>query len=103
MQWPRDQNCQTINRFMLEIRPSCEHCDKALPANSEQAFICTYECTFCNDCVHGVLREVCPNCGGNFSLRPIRPKNQLDKHPASTKRVYKPVDLKAHYKKHNLV
>ena len=58
---------------MLELRPSCECCDKALPPAAADAMICTYECTFCRDCVENRLKGVCPNCGGNFSPRPIRP------------------------------
>lgn len=58
---------------MLELRPNCELCDRDLPPESTDARICTYECTFCARCVEEVLRDVCPNCGGNFSPRPIRP------------------------------
>lgn len=76
---------------MLELRPSCENCNKLLPPESKNAMICTYECTFCTDCVNDVLKNVCPNCGGGFEKRPIRPENMLLKHPASTKVVYKPV------------
>jgi hypothetical protein len=74
---------------MLELRPNCERCDRDLPPESADAWICTYECTFCADCVDGPLAGVCPNCGGNFVPRPIRPANMLAKHPASTKRVLK--------------
>ncbi len=87
---------------MLELRPSCEHCDKALPPHSEDAMICSFECTFCRSCVEDVLFNVCPNCGGGFSPRPIRPSRNLrnnsclENHPASTRIVYKPVDLEAH-------
>lgn len=84
---------------MLELRPSCEHCNKALPFNSREAMVCTFECTFCKDCVDNVLLKVCPNCGGGFEKRPIRPVQLLKKYPASIKQVYKPVDLDAHYKK----
>jgi len=52
--------------------------------------ICTYECTFCVACVETVLHGRCPNCGGNFTKRPIRPPEKLIKHPASTKRKHKP-------------
>ena len=83
---------------MLEIRPSCEHCDKALPYDAEDAMICTFECTFCLDCVENVLLHICPNCGGGFEKRPIRPANLLEKYPVSTKRVYKPVDVEKHLK-----
>ena len=73
---------------MLELRPNCECCDKDLPPDSSQARICTYECTFCADCVDTRLHGICPNCGGNFAARPIRPPHMLLKHPASTVRVY---------------
>lgn len=72
---------------MLELRPNCECCDKDLPPDAPDAMICTYECTWCRDCVQTVLRGVCPNCGGGFVPRPIRPPAQLLKHPASTTRV----------------
>ena len=75
---------------MLEIRPNCEHCDKDLPNQSEEAVICTFECTFCEECATEVFKNVCPNCGGNFTKRPIRPKKLLEKYPASTVRVFKP-------------
>ncbi|WP_299024506.1 DUF1272 domain-containing protein [uncultured Sulfitobacter sp.] len=77
---------------MLELRPNCEMCDCDLPANSTQARICSYECTFCADCVDTVLRDVCPNCGGGFVPRPVRPATAhrhgtgLRHHPAGTKR-----------------
>ena len=76
----------------LELRPNCEHCDVDLPPNSNAARICTYECTFCATCVDTVFFDVCPNCGGGFTPRPIRPVNEwrpglsLAKHPASTVR-----------------
>ena len=59
---------------MLKIRPNCECCDKDLAPNSTEAMICSYECTFCMTCVNQVLENVCPNCGGDFVARPIRPK-----------------------------
>ncbi len=73
------------------MRSSCEHCDKALGNESEEAMICTFECTFCQDCVHTILHNVCPNCGGGFEKRPTRPVAYLKKYPVSTKKVYKPV------------
>jgi hypothetical protein len=75
---------------MLELRPNCECCDRDLPPSSGEAFICSFECTFCGDCVVNVLRGVCPNCAGNFVPRPIRPAHELVTSPASTKRVFKP-------------
>ena len=58
---------------MLELRPNCEACDRDLPPESEEARICSYECTFCAGCVETLLANVCPNCGGGFVPRPIRP------------------------------
>ncbi len=89
---------------MLEIRPTCEHCNRPLPAASLEARICTYECTFCASCVDNVLANVCPNCGGGFVARPIRPSrnwkgdNYLGKDPASTKINHRPVDPVVHAK-----
>ena len=74
---------------MLDLRPNCECCDRDLPADSAEARICTFECTFCADCADNVLGGVCPNCGGNFTVRPIRPAAMLARYPASTKRVVK--------------
>ncbi len=87
---------------MLELRPTCEHCNKALPPASLEARICSYECTFCADCVEDVLGNVCPNCGGGFTARPIRPTrnwkddNYLGKDPASTRVKHRPVDPAFH-------
>lgn len=75
---------------MLELRPNCERCDRDLPPDSPEAMICTYECTFCTDCVEHKLGGVCPNCGGNFERRPIRPPEKLQKDPPSTVRVFDP-------------
>jgi hypothetical protein len=77
----------------LELRPNCEYCDKDLPPDAIEARICTFECTFCADCVERHLRNVCPNCGGGFAPRPIRPAREwrpglsVTKRPASTTRV----------------
>ncbi|MER8983666.1 DUF1272 domain-containing protein [Mesorhizobium sp. C386A] len=64
---------------MLELRPNCEWCDRDLPPGSPEARICTYECTYCAECVATVLHDVCPSCGGNFSARPIRPGREWRK------------------------
>jgi len=70
---------------MLELRPNCEGCDKDLPPAAEDAMICTFECTFCRDCVETMLAGRCPNCGGGF-----RPAALLEKYPPSATRVFKP-------------
>ena len=77
---------------MLELRPTCENCDRPLPPNSTEAMICTFECTFCAECVETVLANVCPNCGGGFAPRPIRPATKLGTYPASTTAHHRPVD-----------
>lgn len=86
---------------MLQLRPTCEHCNVALPPASTHARICSYECTFCAGCVDDVLRNVCPNCGGGFVPRPIRPArpwvggNHLGAHPACAEIRHRPVDIAA--------
>jgi hypothetical protein len=72
---------------MLDMRPNCECCDKDLPADSNDAFICTFECTFCSLCAESKLNYQCPNCAGNLVERPLRPAELLIKYPASTERV----------------
>lgn len=71
---------------MLDMRPDCERCGRDLPPVSEDARICSFECTFCSDCVDGPLGGVCPNCGGDFRPRPTRAVHLLDKYPVSTVR-----------------
>ena len=75
------------DRPVLELRPNCECCDKDLAPTADDAMICTFECTFCRDCVEVRLGGVCPNCDGGFTPRPIRPAAALARHPASTVRV----------------
>jgi uncharacterized protein len=61
---------------MLALRPNCELCDVDLPPRAAIARICSYECTFCADCVESILHDVCPNCGGGFVPRPVRPQQE---------------------------
>jgi len=75
---------------MLKLRPNCECCDRDLPPDSEDACICTFECTFCRECVSTVLKGICPNCSGELLRRPRRPAAKLAKFPASTERIFKP-------------
>ena len=73
---------------MLELRPNCERCDRDLPPDSTKAMICSFECTFCAECVAGPLGGRCPNCGGELTRRPRRPADTLERFPASTTRVH---------------
>ncbi|MEO5863268.1 MAG: DUF1272 domain-containing protein [Burkholderiales bacterium] len=75
---------------MLILKPSCECCDKNLPPESFEAMICSFECTFCRDCVEQRLKGRCPNCGGELVRRPVRPPDRLAKYPASSERNYRP-------------
>jgi hypothetical protein len=87
---------------MLELRPTCENCNKPLPPDSTEARICSFECTFCASCVDDVLSNVCPNCGGGFCPRPIRPATAwkgeayLGKRPPSTQVHHRAVNAAAH-------
>jgi hypothetical protein len=78
---------------MLEIRQCCENCGKGLPNHSNEAMICTYECTFCFHCVENILENVCPNCGGGFEKRPTRPNSQLGKFPLRNDKVFRPIEF----------
>ena len=86
----------------LQLRPTCEHCNKLLPPDSLEAMICSFECTFCRTCVEQVLTNVCPNCGGGFCARPVRPKTNwkdntyLGTRPATTAVMHSPVVLTIH-------
>ena len=91
---------------MLELRPNCELCDRNQPPQSKDARICSYECTYCADCVEQ-LCNVCPTCGGGFAPRPIRPQRAyraelklgLGNHPAGSQRhhsKFTPEDIAAH-------
>jgi len=75
---------------MLELRPSCECCDKELPPHSTEARICSFECTFCAACAEGTLSGFCPNCGGELVSRPRRPASKLASSPPSSRRIHNP-------------
>ena len=85
----------------LELRPNCELCDNDLPPHSPDARMCSYECTYCAQCVETVLHNVCPTCGGNFVPRPFRPEKSwrpeeklgLLNHPASQTRQHSPYTM----------
>ena len=74
---------------MLVLRPNCERCDCDLAPHGDEAFICSFECTFCRSCAEDILGGICPNCGGKLLLRPSRSGSMLEKYPASSERVLK--------------
>ena len=92
--WPSLQ--RTRRTMALQLRPNCEYCDKDLPPNAVDARICSYECTFCADCVENKLHNVCPNCGGGFERRPIRPATERRPGVCVTKQL--PSDKRVHLK-----
>ncbi|WP_423852627.1 DUF1272 domain-containing protein [Aeromicrobium sp.] len=81
---------------MLDIRPSCECCDRDLDPTARGVLICSYECTWCRTCAEEVLRGTCPNCGGELVRRPVPSPARLVAHPPSTTRVFNPDCLAAH-------
>jgi uncharacterized protein len=72
---------------MLQLRPNCECCDRDLAPDAQDAYICSFECTFCRDCTDNRLHGICPNCSGELLPRPRRPAASLTRYPASTERV----------------
>jgi uncharacterized protein len=54
----------------LEMKKECEKCGRSLAVDAE-AFICSYECTFCRECAKQ-MDFVCPNCAGELVDRPPR-------------------------------
>lgn len=72
---------------MLELRPCCECCAADLPGDSHDAYICSFECTFCRACAQQQLKGRCPNCAGELVARPARVGAALARNPSSTRRV----------------
>jgi hypothetical protein len=56
---------------MLEMKADCERCHRPLPADSTDALICSYECTWCVECADEMSHR-CPNCNGELVRRPAR-------------------------------
>ncbi|MEM8712262.1 MAG: DUF1272 domain-containing protein [Planctomycetota bacterium] len=72
---------------MLEMKTSCEGCSTPLPPDESGAWICSYECTFCDGCADEYAdecRRTCPNCGGVLTRRPTRiPRPKADDAPTT--------------------
>jgi len=75
---------------MLQLRPNCECCNRDLSGDSDAAYICSFECTFCTRCAIETLDGTCPNCAGELVRRPRRTPEKLLQHPASVERIFKP-------------
>ena len=75
---------------MLDMRPNCECCGRDLVADESDAFICSFECTFCESCTRVRLAGTCPNCGGELVHRPTRNRELWDRFPPSRERIQKP-------------
>lgn len=75
---------------MLTLRPNCECCNEDLAGDSDAAYICSFECTFCAHCAIATLACQCPTCAGELVRRPRRAPAKLEKYPASVERVFKP-------------
>ncbi len=60
---------------MLKMKPQCEKCGASTPPVGV-AYICSFECTFCEPCATE-MKAVCPNCNGNLVLRPKRTRNPV--------------------------
>src|ERR1700730_5411867 len=76
----------------LEMKDRCEKCGQRISSDSE-AYICSYECTFCSVCT-SQMSNFCPNCGGELVRRPNRgnlgPANSNGANPITppSKRVW---------------
>jgi hypothetical protein len=66
-----DRRSPVRRAMALEMRTPCEKCGTAELPTDADAFICTYECTFCAPCTRA-MDGVCPNCGGELVPRPRR-------------------------------
>src|SRR5947209_13322986 len=56
--------------MQLEMKTRCEKCKRDLRPNDD-AYICSYECTFCGVC-NADAKSVCPHCSGELIRRPRR-------------------------------
>ena len=70
--------------MILDMCPDCHSCGRELPPGTSEAWICSFECTFCTECAQERLGGICPNCGGNLERRPTREAKWLEKYPPSS-------------------
>ncbi len=69
---------------MLKMKSLCEKCNAALALDA-QAYICSYECTFCPECTDA-MSHICPNCDGELVRRPTRTRGIIDVATSQIKR-----------------
>jgi len=61
---------------MLKMKSECEKCRAKTPLDGV-AYICSFECNFCESCSM-VMNGICPNCSGELLRRPQRVKKPTD-------------------------
>ncbi len=61
---------------MLKMKSACEKCGASLPLDGT-AYICSFECTFCETCTQA-MDATCPNCEGELLRRPCRVRKALE-------------------------
>jgi len=59
---------------MLKMKAVCERCGAGVPLDGPGAYICSFECTFCEACTTS-MSAVCPNCRGELVRRPARTRS----------------------------
>lgn len=60
---------------MLKMKDKCEKCGTPTGL-TDMAFICSFECTFCEACTKS-MACICPNCSGELVRRPLRVKSPI--------------------------
>lgn len=60
---------------MLTMKDPCEKCGAATGL-TDVAYICSFECTFCEACTTS-MKGICPNCSGDLVLRPTRTRRPV--------------------------
>src|SRR5712671_410535 len=65
----------------MEMRGLCGRCNKRLQPDAV-AFICSYECAFCEECSK-MLKYSCPNCNGEL----VRKHKKIVAHPSGAVRL----------------
>jgi signal transduction histidine kinase len=76
---PASGKNQSLIPMQLEMKTRCEKCGVALHPDGE-AYICSYECTFCSACSSDA-QGICPNCAGELIRRPKRSAALADSKP----------------------